>query len=66
MGDTQESFSGLGKDTEHQLAESKHKTDETGTGGRAADAFDPFNSVASGLCFILENCEVRSPSPNAV
>jgi len=65
MGDTQESFSGLRKDTKRQLAESKRKADETGAGGRAADTFDPFNSVASGLNFILENCEVRSPSPNA-
>ena len=31
----------------------------------SADAFGPLKSVASGLCFILENCEVRSPSPNA-
>ena len=27
-----------------------------------ADAFGPLKSVAGGLCFILENCEVRSPS----
>ena len=26
----------------------------------AADAFGPLKSVAGGLCFILENCEVRS------
>ena len=25
----------------------------------AADAFGPLKSVAGGLCFILENCEVR-------
>ena len=31
----------------------------------SADAFGPLKSVASGLCFILENCEVWSPSPNA-
>jgi len=27
-----------------------------------ADAFGPLKSVAGGLCFILENCEVQSPS----
>jgi len=27
-----------------------------------ADAFGPLKSVAGGLCFILENCEVRFPS----
>ena len=27
-----------------------------------ADAFGPLKSVAGGLCFILENCEVWSPS----
>ena len=27
----------------------------------SADAFGPLKSVAGGLCFILENCEVRSP-----
>ena len=26
----------------------------------SADTFDPLKSVAKGLCFILENCEVRS------
>ena len=26
----------------------------------SADAFGPLKSVAGGLCFILENCEVRS------
>ena len=26
-----------------------------------ADAFGPLKSVAGGLCFILENCEVRFP-----
>ena len=31
----------------------------------SADAFGPLKSVAGGLCFILENCEVWSPSPNA-
>ena len=25
----------------------------------SADAFGPLKSVASGLCFIVENCEVR-------
>ena len=25
----------------------------------ASDAFGPLKSVAGGLCFILENCEVR-------
>ena len=29
----------------------------------SADAFGPLKSVAGGLCFILENCEVWSPSP---
>ena len=29
----------------------------------SADAFGPLKSVAGGLCFILENCEVR-PSPH--
>ena len=28
----------------------------------SADAFPPLKSVAGGLCFILESCEVRSPS----
>ena len=28
----------------------------------SADAFGPLKSVAGGLCFILENCEVRHPS----
>jgi len=28
----------------------------------SADAFGPLKSVAGGLCFILENCEVRPPS----
>ena len=32
----------------------------------SADAFGPLKSVASGLCFILENCEVRSPSPDVI
>jgi len=27
----------------------------------SADAFGPLQSVAGGLCFILENCEVRPP-----
>ena len=27
----------------------------------SADAFGPLKSVAGGLCFILENCEVRFP-----
>jgi len=31
----------------------------------SADAFPPLKSVAGGLCFILENCEVWSPSLNA-
>jgi len=29
----------------------------------SADAFPPLKSVAGGLCFILENCEVWSPLP---
>jgi len=28
----------------------------------SADAFGPLKSVAGGLCFILENCEVWLPS----
>ena len=28
----------------------------------SADAFGPLKSVAGGLCFILENCEVKSPA----
>ena len=28
----------------------------------SADAFGPLKSVAGGLCFILDNCEVRSSS----
>ena len=28
----------------------------------SADAFGPLKSVASGLCFVLENCEVRPSS----
>jgi len=33
----------------------------------SADAFPPLKSVAGGLCFILENCEVRPyfPTPFA-
>ena len=27
----------------------------------SADAFGPLKSIAGGLCFILENCEVRCP-----
>ena len=27
----------------------------------SADAFGPLKSIAGGLCFILENCEVRLP-----
>jgi hypothetical protein len=30
----------------------------------SADAFGPLKSVAGGLCFILENCEVRPPPPH--
>jgi len=29
----------------------------------SADAFPPLKSVAGGLCFLLENCEVWSPLP---
>ena len=29
--------------------------------GSSSDAFGPLKSVAGGLCFILENCEVRLP-----
>ena len=29
----------------------------------SADAFGPLKAVAGGLCFILENCEVRPPPP---
>jgi len=32
----------------------------------SADAFGPLKAVAGGLCFILENCEVRSPLPSAL
>ena len=32
----------------------------------SADAFGPLKAVAGGLCFILENCEVRSPPPSAI
>ena len=32
----------------------------------AADALGPLKSVAGGLCFILENCEVRSSFINAI
>jgi hypothetical protein len=28
----------------------------------SADAFGPLKSVASGLCFVLDNCEVLPPS----
>ena len=31
-----------------------------------ADAFGPLKSVAGGLCFILENCEVRHLSSEAI
>ena len=33
--------------------------------GNSADAFPPLKSVAGGLCFILENCEVRHPPARA-
>ena len=29
----------------------------------SADAFGPLKSVASGLCFVLDNCEVRLDPP---
>ena len=32
----------------------------------SADAFPPLKSVAGGLCFILENYEVRSPLSSAI
>lgn len=32
----------------------------------SADAFGPLRSVAGGLCFILENYEVRQPSPHII
>jgi len=32
----------------------------------SADAFPPLKSVAGGLCFILENCEVRPPLPHTL
>ena len=32
----------------------------------SADAFGPLKSVAGGLCFILENCEVRHFPASAV
>ena len=32
----------------------------------SADAFGPLKSVAGGLCFILENCEVQSSPPCTV
>ena len=32
----------------------------------SADAFGPLKSVAGGLCFILENCEVRCLSSQAI
>ena len=32
----------------------------------SADAFPPLKSVAGGLCFILENCEVQFPLPPAI
>ena len=32
----------------------------------SADAFGPLKSVAGGLCFILESCEVRSPPAYAI
>ena len=31
----------------------------------SADAFGPLKSIAGGLCFILENCEVKFPPPRA-
>ena len=30
----------------------------------SADAFGPLKSVAGGLCFILDHCEVRRPPPH--
>ena len=32
----------------------------------SADAFGPLKSVASGLCFVLDNCEVRRSPASAV
>jgi hypothetical protein len=32
----------------------------------SADAFGPLKSVAGGLCFILENCDVRSSPTNVI
>jgi len=29
----------------------------------SSDAFGPLKSLAGGLCFILESCEVPSPAP---
>ena len=32
----------------------------------SADAFGPLKSVTGGLCFILDNCEVRFPPLHAI
>jgi len=32
----------------------------------SADAFPPLKSIAGGLCFILDNCEVRPPAPYVI
>ena len=64
----------LSENTESSAAANKKKPDWKSTASAtaklilrgvrdSADAFGPLKSVAGGLCFILENCEVRSSSP---
>ena len=72
-----ESFSKLKKKVKHQLTGRKHpgerKSNWKTTAPASAklllrgvrdstDAFGPLKSIAGGLCFILENCEVWSSS----
>jgi hypothetical protein len=63
----------LSENTEPRAATDKKKSDWKSTASATAklilrgvrdssDAFAPLKSAAGGLCFILENCEVWSPS----
>ena len=59
---------GVGPSTAADQSESDWKTTASATAklllrgvGSSSDAFGPLKSVAGGLCFILENCEVWLP-----
>ena len=64
---------GVGPSTAADQSESDWKTTASATAklllrgvGSSSDAFGPLKSVAGGLCFILENCEVRLPIPDVI